>query len=179
MISRLARRLRPVRILDLGCGSGILAIAMAKLWGGKPDWEGEIIAADIDRLAVEVAAANAKDNGVADRVRLLTSRGFAHPALRRGAPFDLIVANILAEPLRRLAPALVRRLAPGGTVILSGLLEDEKPAVVAAYAKHSVPLVDEVVLDDWATLLLERRLGPASKRRPGRRGAVRPPPGPG
>lgn len=173
MLSRLARRLEPARMLDLGCGSGILAIAMAKLWGG------EVLAADIDRLAVEVAAANARDNGVADRIRFVASRGFAHPALRTGEPFDLIVANILAEPLRRLATPLVRHLAPGGTVILSGLLHDERPAVVAAYAKLSVPLVDEVRLDDWSTLVLQKRLGRRVERRPGRRGAVRQPPGPG
>jgi ribosomal protein L11 methyltransferase len=166
-------------MLDLGCGSGILAIAMAKLWAKGRGWTGEILAADVDPVAVEVAAVNARDNGVADRIDCSVSRGFAGPALRKAGPFDLIVANILAEPLIRLAPALVRRLAPGGTVVLSGLLHDEKPAVVAAYAKLSVSPVDEVRLDDWSTLLLQgkRRPGaPLSKKTPG---AVKPPPGSG
>jgi ribosomal protein L11 methyltransferase len=152
-------------MLDLGCGSGILAIAMAKLWGGA------VVAADGDGSAVDVAAANARDNGVAGRVRVVQSRGFANPALGRGAPFDLIVANILAEPLRRMAPTLTKRLAPGGAAILSGILDGEKAAVVAAYANLSVAPVDEVLLGDWVTLVMCRR--------PGSRGAVRPPPGSG
>jgi ribosomal protein L11 methyltransferase len=164
-LDRLAAGLRPRRMLDLGCGSGILAIAMAKLWGDA------VVAADVDGSAVDVAAANARDNGVAGRVRVVQSRGFANPALGRGAPFDLIVANILADPLRRMAPTLTKRLAPGGAAILSGILDGEKAAVEAAYARLSVAPVDEVLLGDWATLVM--------RRRPGSRGAVRPPPGSG
>jgi len=149
-LDQLAPRRRPRRMLDLGCGSGILAIAMARLWTG------EIFAADLDPIAVAVAAANARDNGVADRIRVCVSRGFANPALR-GRPFDVVAANILAEPLVRMAPAIARRLARGGAAILSGLLAEQKTAVVAAYAKAGLELVDEVRLGDWTTLVLRRR----------------------
>jgi ribosomal protein L11 methyltransferase len=149
-LDRLAPRSRPRRMLDLGCGSGILAIAMARLW------RGEIVAADIDPIAVEVAAANARDNGVADHITVCVSRGFANPALR-GRPFDVVAANILAEPLIRLAPAIARRLARGGATILSGLLDEQKTAVLAAYSKVGLALADEVRLDDWTTLVLRRR----------------------
>jgi ribosomal protein L11 methyltransferase len=164
-LDRLARRLRPRRMLDLGCGSGILAIAMAKLWPG------EIVAADVDRDAVAVAKANAADNGVASRVAFVVSRGFASSGVRTAGPYDLIAANILAAPLVRMAPALTKQLLPGGTAVLSGLLDGEKAAVLAAYAKLSVAPVDEIGLDGWATLVV--------RRRPGRRAPVRPAPGSG
>jgi ribosomal protein L11 methyltransferase len=149
-LDRLGPRHRPRRMLDLGCGSGILAIAMAKLWSG------DVIAADVDPIAVEVAAANARDNGVAERIRACVSRGFANPALR-GRPFDVIAANILAAPLVRMAPALAGRLARGGVAILSGLLVAQRAAVVAAYARAGLAPADEVALGEWTTVVLRRR----------------------
>jgi ribosomal protein L11 methyltransferase len=152
-LDRLARRLRPRRMLDLGCGSGILAIAMARLW------KGIVVAADIDPVAVEVGAANAAANGVANRIAFVVSRGFANRRLRQSGPYDLVAANILAEPLVRMASTLSGQLVPGGMAILSGLLDGEKAAILAAYARLSVMPTDEVRVDGWATLVLRRRPG--------------------
>src|SRR5947209_10570800 len=116
LISDLAKRYRFRRVLDLGCGSGVLAIAMARLWKTR------VLAADIDPVAVAVARENARMNGARPCFRAITADGLAHPELRAAAPFDLIVANILAGPLTRLAPSIARALSARGVLILSGLL---------------------------------------------------------
>jgi len=119
-LSLSARRGRPRSVLDLGCGSGVLAIAVAKLWRLP------VIATDIDPMAVEVARENCRSK----RRRTARSRsrcdGLDHPVIRAGAPYELILANILASPLTRLAPALSAALARGGTVVLSGLLRSQR-----------------------------------------------------
>ncbi len=137
--------------LDLGTGSGVLAIAIAKRWRVP------VLATDIDPVAVRVATENAQLNGVAGLVEMRTAAGFAHPAFARWRPFDLIVANILAEPLSRLAPELARHLAPGGTVILSGLLPYQGRRVIAAYRNQGLRLVRRRVRDAWLTLELRAR----------------------
>ena len=144
----LARRRRFRAALDLGCGSGILAIAMAKTWG-RP-----VVAADVDAEAVRVAAGNAERNGVA--VEVVSSDGYRAPPLRRRAPFDLIVANILARPLCRLAEGLERNLARCGIAVLSGLLEGEAAGVLSAHRRRGLRLERRIVLDGWATLVLRR-----------------------
>lgn len=146
----LARRRKPRRILDMGCGSGILAIAAAKTWR-RP-----VLAVDIDAEAVRVAGANARRNGVATLVRAIRADGFANTAISRRAPFDLILANILARPLVAMAPALARRLAPGGVAVLSGLLVEQETQLLAAYRAQRLRFVRRLILEGWCTLVLAR-----------------------
>lgn len=143
-----ARRYRPRRPLDLGCGSGVLAIAMAKAWRVPT------VASDIDPAAVRTTVENADLNGVGRRVRAVTADGFRHRLLHNTAPYDLIVANILAGPLRELAPALARHLSPGGYVILSGLLAAQEREVAVAFGGHGLIRRRRIVLNGWVTLIL-------------------------
>jgi len=151
-IDRLTRRRAFARVLDLGCGSGVLAIAAAR---ALP--RAQMLATDCDPLAVAVAAANAKANGVESRIAFACASGLAHPWLRHAAPFDLVIANILAAPLRTLAAELGRAATWGGIVVLSGLLEAEAPAVVAAYGAHGFAVVEHRRIAGWATLTLNKR----------------------
>ena len=148
---RLAARLRVAAGLDLGCGSGILAIAAAKLWRAP------VLAADSDAVAVAVAAGNATANGVSELVTAIRSQGFRNPAIRARAPFDLIAANIVARPLMGMAPALARRLAPGGAAVLSGLLAGQGDGVAAAYGDAGLAEVERIALGDWITLVVARK----------------------
>ncbi len=143
-----ARRHRPRRPLDLGCGSGVLAIAMAKAWRVPT------VASDIDPAAVRTTVENADLNGVSGRVRAVTADGFRHRLLHNTAPYDLIVANILAGPLRELAPTLARHLSPGGYVILSGLLAVQEREVAVAFGGHGLIRWRRVALNGWVTLIL-------------------------
>jgi ribosomal protein L11 methyltransferase len=147
-IDRLARRRRFERVLDLGCGSGVLAIAAAKCWPAR------VLAVDNDPIAVRVASDNAKLNGVGRSVRTFLGDGYRHPAVRRARPFDLILANILADPLIELAPALRAHLAPGGRAVLSGLLDRQAEAVVAAHRRQGLRLLDRVQQGPWVALVL-------------------------
>ena len=149
-IDALARRARPGRVLDMGCGSGILAIAAAKVW------RAEALAVDIEERAIATARANARRNEVSNRVRTRRSDGFRDPAIARRAPYDLIVANILARPLIALAPDIARRLAPGGAVVLSGLIARQERMVLAAYRPRGLALVRRIDVAGWHTLVLER-----------------------
>ncbi len=134
MISEVIRREHPRNALDLGTGSAVLAIGIAKL-APIP-----VLATDIDPVAVAVAQENVVKNGVAARVQTETATGFHHPAMRFAAPFDLIVANILARPLMQLAPEMRRHLAWGGSLILSGILETqrEKSSPLTACRDYSI-----------------------------------------
>jgi ribosomal protein L11 methyltransferase len=165
-IDRLARRHRFRRVLDLGCGSGILAMAAARCWPAR------VLASDNDPVAVRVAAENVARNGLADRVRLVLAEGLDHPATGRAAPFDLVLANILADPLIELAPALSRHLAPGGWAVLSGLLDRQAGAVRAACRRAGLRAVDEIGDGPWRALLLRRLHGRPNDRRGGRRGCA-------
>jgi ribosomal protein L11 methyltransferase len=149
-VDRLGRRRRFRRPLDLGCGSGILAIAIAKAWRVP------VVAADIDPEAVRVARENARTNGVAATVRFGCGPGYRVPAVAAGAPYDLIVANILARPLARLAGELARHLAPGGVAVLAGLLDGDANGVIAAHRPFGLSLERRLVVDGWATLVLGR-----------------------
>jgi len=137
-------------VLDLGCGSGILGIAMAKMWACP------VLATDIDPAAVTVAAGNAAANGVRARVTALVSDGWLHPRLARRAPYDVVVANILARPLCRFAPKLAAALAPGGVAVLSGLLEWQERMVMAVHERQGLRLKSRLVVDGWATLTVGR-----------------------
>jgi len=140
--------LTPATILDLGTGTGLLAIAAKKLW---PD--ADILATDIDPVSVEETLINAEKNTVAFAAQ--TADGFDHPAFG-GKSFNLILANILAGPLIELAPEVVKRLAPGGTVVLSGLLEEQADKVTAAYVAEGLTLKQRGLIDGWGTLVLSR-----------------------
>ncbi len=153
-LDRIAHRRRVRRALDLGAGSGILAVAIAKCWGGGGMGRAEVLAADIDPAAVAVSRAVAKANGVSSRVRSCRSDGFAAREVREGAPYDLICANIFSDPLRHMAPELARHLAPDGIAILSGLLLDQEAEVGDTYSRAGLRTVDGIRLGDWATLLL-------------------------
>jgi len=150
-LDRLARRVRPRSCLDLGCGSGILSIAMARLWHSPAT------AVDIDPEAVRVSRENFRHNGVAAQARAHVGPGLARPSARGGAPYDLIVANILARPLIAMAPDVVRCLRPGGVVVLSGLLARDADPVAGVYRRCGLPLSQRLTLGAWATLILGGR----------------------
>jgi ribosomal protein L11 methyltransferase len=150
-IDRLARTGGIGRVLDLGCGSGVLAIAAAR---AMP--RAQVMASDNDPIAVDVARANADANGTR-RVVTACALGLEHPWLRHAAPFDLIIANILAGPLRMLAGDVARAVRPGGYVVLSGILNPEAPAVIAAYVAHGFQVLKRRQIGDWTTLTLRRR----------------------
>lgn len=149
------KRRRPQTVLDVGTGTGILALAAAKALRRT------VVAGDIDPVAIEVARDNARLNGVAPLVRFYNAPGVRH-ALVGGRRFNLVMANILARPLRRLAPPLAHHLARNGVLILSGLLPDDVPGVLSAYAAQDLKLERRLDLDGWAALVLTRR--GASKR---------------
>jgi ribosomal protein L11 methyltransferase len=135
-------------VLDLGCGSGVLAIAAAKCWPAR------VLAVDNDPIAVRVAGTNAAINGVAQRMRVVLAEGYAHSSVRRIRPFDLVLANILADPLIELAPALRAHLAPGGRAVLSGLLDRQADAVIAAHRAQGMRLLDRIADGPWTALVL-------------------------
>ncbi len=151
-LSDLAKRRRYRNVLDLGCGTGLLAIGAAKLWRRR------VLATDIDPVAIEVTADNARANGIAPLVQAATADGLTHPAVRGRAPFDLIVANILAGPLTFLAPAIARALAKGGTLVLSGLLAGQENLVVSFYRPHGLILRARHRDGPWSALVLEKSL---------------------
>lgn len=150
MIDRVVRQRRPRNALDLGTGSAVLAIALAKL-ARTP-----VLATDIDPVATRVATANVRLNQVTALVETATATGFHHPVFARRAPFDLIVANILARPLMRLAPEMAGHLAPGGSLILSGILDRQRDAVIAAYVGQRFRHVRTFWRQGWVTLHLKR-----------------------
>ena len=145
----LARRRVFARPLDLGCGTGILAMAAARLWRRR------VLAIDRDPAAVAAARANAARNGLAGAVACRAGDGFA--GLPGGARYDLIAANILARPLAALAPALAARLAPGGAAVLSGLLRPQAHALLAAYRRQGLALRRRYDSGAWTTLCLGKR----------------------
>jgi ribosomal protein L11 methyltransferase len=151
IMSALAKRRRFERVLDLGCGTGLLAIGAAKLWRNR------VLASDIDPVAIEVARENAIANGEGPLVRTVVADGLENPALAAGAPYDLIVANILAGPLTRLAPSIATALARRGALILSGLLHWQENLVVSFYRPHGLILRERRRDGAWIALLLERR----------------------
>jgi ribosomal protein L11 methyltransferase len=145
---QLLQERRPQRILDLGTGTGVLAIAAAKAL------RQEILASDIDPVSVGIARENAALNDVGSIVRVVEADGLDDPAIAGDAPYDLVFANILAGPLIALAPDIARVVAPGGTVILSGLLAEQEAMVTDAYRAQGLTVVERTPLDAWMTLTL-------------------------
>lgn len=149
-IDMLLKRSRPRRMLDVGTGTGILAIALAKRTHRR------VVASDIDAIATRTAAENAEANGVGPLVQAVTAPGLNHPAIARRGPYGLIVANILSGPLVAIAPAIGRATARGGNVVLSGLLVSQAARVCSAYRTQGLVLRRRLIRGDWATLILER-----------------------
>lgn len=154
LLSDLAKKRRYGNVLDLGCGTGLLAIGAAKLWR-RP-----VMASDIDSVAVEVTRENAVANGEGPLVRAVTADGLTHPALAAKAPYDLVIANILAGPLTLLAPQIARATAPGGTIVLSGLLRWQENSVLAFYRPHGLVFRGARRDGPWSALVLERPPAP-------------------
>ncbi|MBV8976461.1 MAG: 50S ribosomal protein L11 methyltransferase [Alphaproteobacteria bacterium] len=150
VLSDLSRQRRFANVLDLGCGTGLLAIGAAKLWR-RP-----VLASDIDPVAVDVTRENAAANEVAPLIRAVTAEGLTHPRIAAKAPFDLILANILAGPLTQLAPGMARALAPGGVAVLSGLLIWQEALVLSFYRSQGLILRRARRAGVWSALVLER-----------------------
>ena len=148
-LERVAYR-RPRRILDIGCGSGILAMGAAALLHRR------VLAVDIDPWSVAVSRQNARLNGIATRVACKLGNGWQAQAVRRSAAFDLVFANILARPLCLMAGGLAAHLAPGGTAILAGLLETQMRAVLAAHRRQGLRLERVLAEGNWRTLVLRK-----------------------
>ena len=156
-LSRLARTHRFKKPLDVGCGTGILAFGMAHLWG-KP-----VLAGDLDADAVRVSKENARLNGLNRLVKVVKSDGYRAKSIRMGAPYDIVAANILANPLIALAPDLAAVLAKNGRAVLSGLLKTQEKDVLAAHEAVGLELDFRLRLKEWSVLVLKRRVG---KRKP-------------
>lgn len=150
MLERLIRTRRPKNVLDLGTGSGVLAIAVAKL-ARCP-----VLATDIDPVATRVARSNARLNGEAGLIRFETAAGFSNRAFLEEGPFDLIVANILARPLMRMAPDIAAELAPGGDVVLSGILATQRQMVLAGFRAAGLFHRRTIWRGEWVTMHLDR-----------------------
>lgn len=148
-LSRLARTHRFKRPLDVGCGTGILAFAMVHLWG-KP-----VLAGDMDTDAVRVSKENARLNGLKKLVKVMKSDGYRAKPIRAGAPYDVIAANILANPLIALAPDLAGVLAKSGRAVLSGLLRTQEKDVLAAHRAVGLELDFRLRLKEWSVLVLK------------------------
>jgi ribosomal protein L11 methyltransferase len=160
-LDAMARHDPPTRVLDMGTGTGVLAIAAAKTWRKR------IVARDIDPEAARVTAHNARRNGVAGFIAVRRSTGYRDRLVVRAAPYDLILANILARPLSLMAKDLGRALAPGGIAVLSGLLPWQENMVLAAHRRQGLRLSQRLVIDGWSTLILAR--GRPARFRPTRK----------
>ena len=150
-IERTLKHTRPRAMLDVGTGTGVLAIALAKRTHLR------VTASDIDPIATRTTIQNAHDNGVGRLIDAVTAPGLNHQRIARGAPYDLIVANILAAPLVALAPAIGRAAGHRATIILSGLLVTQAARIVTAYASQRMILRQKLERGEWATLILEKR----------------------
>ncbi len=148
-LTDILKRAAPEAVLDLGTGTGVLAIAAAKRL------KLPVTASDIDPVAVRVAGENARLNGVHRWVRPVLASGLHHRNLIMNAPYDLIMANILARPLVGLAPSICHNLASGGHLILSGLLEGQIALVLSAYRGQGLVLKNKIIREGWATLTLK------------------------
>jgi ribosomal protein L11 methyltransferase len=150
LLDHVLKAWRPRRVLDLGTGTGVLAIAAARALQEK------VLASDIDPPSVQVARENARLNVAGPLVQAIRATGFAAPQFASRAPFDLVLANILANPLRHLAGPMARHLAPSAMVILSGLLTHQAPAVIAAYRARGLVPLRHLRIEGWSSLLLRK-----------------------
>jgi len=145
----------PKKILDMGTGSGILAIAAAKLWHLTP----QIIAADIDEESVAVTENNAITNNVEKNISVYLSSGYTNPAINNNAPYDLITANILANPLTEMAADAYNALAPEGYYIISGFIESQLNDIISVHTAAGLAHIKTLSLDNWRAVLLKKSKG--------------------
>ena len=150
-IETLAKRQRFTNILDMGTGSGILAIAAARAFRAP------VTAVDIDPESIRITRAHAQANGVAPLLHLQAGNGFKAPLARQRALYDLLLANILAGPLRRMAKAGAAQVAPGGSIVLAGLLETQVALVREAWQRQGCCLVHQDRRGEWTVLTLEKK----------------------
>ncbi len=148
-IDKVLKRRKPRHMIDVGTGTGVLAIALAKRTRSV------VIASDIDPISVITTIDNAAQNGVGKQIIALEATGVNHPTIMQNSPYDLIVANILAGPLMALAPSIGRIASKGCTVILSGILQHQARGVINAYARQGMVLSEKLQRKDWTTLILQ------------------------
>jgi len=148
LLDHVLKAWRPRRVLDLGTGTGVLAIAAARALHEN------ILASDIDPVSVKVAQANARLNMSGHRIQAIPATGFSAPQFKHAGPFDLVLANILANPLRQMATPMARHLAPSALVILSGLLTPQAASVISAYRARGLVPVRHLRIEGWSSLLL-------------------------
>ncbi len=141
----------PKSVLDLGCGSAVLAIAAAKLWGR------DILASDIDETSIAIARENVTLNQVEGQISLCLAAGFDHPDITAAAPFGFVFANILAGPLAELAPDMAEHIAKNGRVMLAGMMAEQEAGVLAAYEKAGFRQLNRLDHETWPVLLLVRQ----------------------
>lgn len=152
LIDDVLKKYRPQSVLDLGAGSAILAMAVAKVFP-----KAQILASDIDPIATTTAMGNRRLNGIAPRdMRCVTSKGFAHRTMSQKAPYDLLIANILAGPLKALAPDIARHLSAHGTLVLSGILTSQERQIRAAYRAKGLIITDRIRIGGWSALAFRR-----------------------
>lgn len=149
-IDDLAKKFEFDSVLDIGAGTGVLAIAAARVWKAK------IIASDLDPVAEKTAHENVIRNEAASYVQTITAEGLAHPLIRENSPYDLVIANILATPLIVMAHDIAKALRPGGMVILSGITSEQAARVAAAYGAAGFTRHRQITIGDWVTLTLRR-----------------------
>jgi ribosomal protein L11 methyltransferase len=152
LLDQVLKARHPRRVLDLGTGTGVLAIAAAKALHGA------VLASDIDPASVRVARDNARLNQVGNLVQTIRATGFSAPQFAHHGPFDLVLANILANPLRQMATPMTRHLASSASVILSGLLPSQASGMIAAYRARGLVLLRHLRIEGWSSLLM-RNMG--------------------
>lgn len=148
----IAEGVSPKKIIDIGCGTAVLAMAAAKIW------DETIIASDIDPTAVAVTKINLISNKLEQKVSCIQSKGFSHPSISEEGPYDLIFANILKGPLIDMVPEFSEHCAFGGTIILSGLLNEQYDEVLRAYIRAGFKLIQKKLLGEWMTLRMQREI---------------------
>ena len=139
------------RVLDIGCGTAILAMAVAMISDAR------IVASDVDMVAVETALANIESNGLSDRVRVVHGTGFDHPEVRALSPYDLLLANLLETPLVRMADDFATHCVPDGFAVLSGVLDKRRHTVIARFRAAGFSVHETIVVGEWVTMVLRRR----------------------
>ncbi len=142
----------PQRVLDIGCGSGVLSVAGALTWP-----QAQVIASDIAPEAVAQTRANAEENGVAERVKVLRADGCRHPEIAANAPYPIILANILTDVHIRLARDYARLLAPGGRLLLSGILQWRVPELLAYLTPLGLRVEQQAQEEGWVALLMKKK----------------------